>query len=179
MRIRHTAIAAVIVIGGLAAAASGGSSSSSGGNSSGGGSSSKNAVGIGTAAADGKFTFTVNTVQCGIPGVGDTANGLAVTLGVTAQGQFCKVNVTVANKGTEAQDLVSDNQYAFDDKGSKLSTSSDAEIYSSQDSVLFTNINPGNSVTGDLYYDIPTTATISKFEFHDSMFSDGVTVNNK
>ena len=175
MRIRHTAIAAVIVIGGLAAAASGGSSSSSGGNSSGGGSSSKTAVGIGTAAADGKFTFTVNTVQCAIPSVGDTANGL----GVTAQGQFCKVNVTVANKGTEAQDLVSDNQYAFDDKGGKLSTSSDAEIYSNQDSVLFTNINPGNSVTGDLYYDIPNTATISKFEFHDSMFSDGVTVNNK
>ena len=175
MKVRQIAIAAVLVVGGLAAAASGGSSSSSSGGSSSGGSSSAKAVGIGKPAADGKFTFTVNNVQCGIPTIGDTANGL----GATAQGQFCKVNVTVANTGTEAQDLSSDNQYAFDAKGSKFSTSSDAEISSNQDSVLFTTINPGNSVTGDLYYDIPTTDSITKFEFHDSLFSDGVTVDNK
>ena len=167
----------MVIVGGLAAAASGGSSSSSGGGgSSSGGSSSSSAAAatIGQPAADGKFTFTVNTVQCGIPTVGDTSYGL----GATAQGQFCKVNVTVANKGTESQLLSSDSQYAFDAKGSKFSTSSDAEISSDQESVLFTDINPGNSVTGDLYYDIPSTDSITKFEFHDSPFSGGVTVNN-
>ena len=177
MRWKNIGVASIAGLALFIGAASGGSdSSSSGGSSSGGsGSSSSDAVGIGKPAADGKFTFTLNSVQCGIPSVGDTANGL----GATAQGQFCKANITVANTGTEAQDFSSSSQYAFDASGKKFSDSTEADIYANSSQNILNGINPGNSVTTDIYYDIPTGSSIAKFEFHDSPFSGGVTVNNK
>jgi hypothetical protein len=155
--------------------ASGSSSSGSGGGSSSGGSTGgASTAKIGVPASDGKFTFTVNSVQCGIPSVGDSSIGLEAT----AQGQFCKVNVKVANTGSESQSLFASNQYAYDTAGKKLSVSTDAELYSQQTDVMFVDINPGNSVTGDLYFDIPAGDSITKFEFHDSAFSGGVSVSN-
>ena len=161
-----------------AAAASGGSGSSS---SSGGGSGSKSSgsststAKIGQPASDGKFTFTVNSVKCGIPSVGDTANGL----GATAQGQFCDVSLKVANTSTEGQDFSSSDQFAFSPSGSKYSNSTEAEIAAGVDQNILSGINPGNSITTDIYFDIPTGGSIAKFELHDSPFSNGVTVLNQ
>jgi len=160
-----------------AAGASGSSSGSSSSDSSSGSSSKSSAaaVGIGQPASDGKFTFTVNSVKCGIPSVGDTSSGL----GATAQGQFCAVNMTVKNTGTEAQEFLASSQYAFNAAGNKLEDSTDAEIWADQAQNVLSSINPGNSITTDVYYDIPTDSSITKFELHDGLFSGGVTVNNK
>jgi len=131
--------------------------------------------GLGQPASDGKFTFTVNSVKCGIPSVGDTANGL----GATAQGQFCDVNMTIANTSTQSQDFSASLQYAFSPTGSKYSYSSSGTIWATRAENFFAGINPGNSITTDVYYDIPVGSSIAKFQLHDGVFSNGVTVLNR
>ena len=42
--------------------------------------------------------------------------------------------------------------------------------------VLFEEINPGNTVKGRVYFDVPKNAKLVKIELHDSMFSGGVDV---
>ncbi len=179
MRVRELAISAVVVVGVWASVGSGGSSSSSTDTTSQGSDTPTTAAPadahIGTAAADGKFTFTLHSVRCGIPSVGDTTYGL----GETAQGQFCEVKLRVANTGTESQDFMSSEQKAFDSAGNQVDNNDMAEIAAGIDQNMFSGINPGNAIETTLYYDIAKGRTISKFEFHDSMFSDGVTVLNQ
>ena len=45
------------------------------------------------------------------------------------------------------------------------------------DSVSFNDINPGNTVRGELAFDMPAGHKAVKAELHDSAFSGGVTVN--
>ncbi len=42
---------------------------------------------------------------------------------------------------------------------------------------VFDEINPGNSTTGTIVFDVPDESTIVDAELHDSAFSGGVTVN--
>ena len=121
---------------------------------------------------DGKFEFTVKSVTCGVKAVGDQY------LGQKAQGQYCLVKLTVQNIGDEAQSLFADNQYLFDATGRKFSADSTASIYAgNQAQTIYQEINPGNSVTGTVYYDVPKTAKPAKLELHDSAYSGGVTIS--
>lgn len=53
-----------------------------------------------------------------------------------------------------------------------------AEMYANKDSQTFLEtINPGNSVTGVLVFDIAKDGRITSVELHDSSFSGGVTVD--
>ncbi|CCH80081.1 Mpr [Nostocoides japonicum T1-X7] len=131
---------------------------------------SKKGPGVGDKARDGKFEFVVRSVKCGIKEVGDQY------LGKKAQGQFCAVNLSVKNIGDAPQSMFADNQYAFDAKGRKFSADAEASMYDNQSQVLWEEINPGNSVKGKVYFDIPKGATLVKLELHDSMFSGGVKV---
>lgn len=178
-KLRNVGIMVVAAASVWAATASGGSSSSpTTGASGASGSTATTAAGtpgVGQPAGDGKFTFTVNTVKCGIPSVGDTASGF----GATAQGQFCDVTMKIANHGSVSQDFSASSQYAFSPTGSKYSYSSSGTIWATRAENFIAGINPGNSITTDVYYDIPVGSSIAKFELHDSPFSRGVTVNNK
>lgn len=131
---------------------------------------------IGSPVRDGKFQFTITSVTQA-KSVGDTANGL----GDTAQGQYTIVHVTVANIGTQAQTLDDSAQYVYDTSGRKydVSTSADIDLNSANgaDSVFLNDINPGNTVNGELAFDMPAGAKAVKAELHDSPFSGGVTVN--
>ena len=128
-------------------------------------------AGIGTKVRDGKFEFVVSSVKCGIAKVGESEY-----LQKKAQGQFCAVAMKVTNIGDEPQSMFADNQYAYDAKGRKLSADSEASIYDDSSQVLWEEINPGNSVKGKVYFDIPKGAKITKLELHDSVFSGGVDV---
>ena len=119
---------------------------------------------------DGKFEFTVKNVKCGISKVGNEY------LSTKAQGQFCAVQLTIANIGDEPQSMFSDNQKAFDAKGREFSADSEAAMYDDSSQVLWEEINPGNSVKGKVYFDLPKGAKITQLELHDSMLSDGVKV---
>ena len=128
-------------------------------------------TGIGTPVRDGKFEFVVNSIAPGGTTIGNKF------LNTTAQGEFVFVNVTVNNIGDEAQFLFADTQYAFDASGKEFSADSEAGIYLDEaQSALWEEINPGNSVTGTIIFDVPVGTTFDKLELHDSAFSGGVTV---
>ena len=123
-------------------------------------------------ARDGKFEFTVASVECGKPSVGTNEY-----LTKQAQGQFCLVNVTVKNIGSEAQTFDSSSQYLYDAANSKFSADGTASLYANpQGSTFLNQINPGNSVSGILVFDVPKDKTPVTAELHDSTFSGGVKV---
>ncbi|TKJ28391.1 DUF4352 domain-containing protein [Blastococcus sp. CCUG 61487] len=170
------ALVALIVI--IVIATSGGSddSASSGGNGSGDGGSSSGGsaaeAGLNEPVRDGKFEFTVNGVDCSKTTLGTGP------ISTQANGTFCLVSVRVENIGNEAQTLDSTSQVAYDAQGSKYSTDTEAAFYlDNAGSALFEQLNPGTGVDGTLVYDVPVGTTLTKLELHDSMFSNGVTVN--
>lgn len=174
---RHKILTVVLVIIGLGVivSASGSNSSSSNGNKS--STDQKNnkdvqTVKIGEPARDGKFEFTVKSIKCGIPNVGQQY------LTKTAQGQYCLLEVSVKNIGNEAQSLSSSNQYLFNPQGQKYSAD-DSATYTAAPSgnTWYDNINPGNSVEGSIVFDLPKDQTPTTAELHDSVFSNGVKVN--
>jgi hypothetical protein len=129
-------------------------------------------VGVGKAAKDGNFQFTVKKVQCGQSKIGTNPY-----LTKKAQGQFCTVTLTVKNIKTEPKMLSDSDQKAFVGAAS-YDADSEAGMYvnGNENSVLLNNINPGNAVTGKIVFDIPKGAKLTKLELHDSAFSGGVTV---
>lgn len=126
---------------------------------------------VGSTVRDGKFAFTVRSVRCGIAKVGTNPY-----LTKKAQGQFCAVALTVANIGKEPQSMFADNQYAFDSKQRKFSADTEASIYDDSSQVLWEEVNPGNSVKGTVYFDVPKGTKLATLELHDSMFSGGAAV---
>ncbi len=131
---------------------------------------------VGTAVRDGKFQFTITSVSQAKT-AGDTTDGL----GDTAQGEYTILHVTVTNIGSEPQTLDDSSQYVYDASGRKYEASTDADIdlnsSTGADSVFLNDINPGNTVKGQIAFDMPTGTKAVKAELHDSPFSGGVTVN--
>jgi uncharacterized protein DUF4352 len=130
------------------------------------------AAGIGTPVRDGKFQFTVTSVTSA-KSAGDSV------LGQTAQGQYAVVHITVTNIGSAAQTMDDSVQYVYDSQGRKFSADSTADLYANgtANSVFLNQINPGNSVHGLIYFDIPANDKAVSAQLHDSAFSGGVTVN--
>lgn len=172
-----TVILALVIIGGIAGAAGGGNKTTTNtDNSSGNTQKTDNkavVAKIGETARDGKFEYTVASVECG-----KTSAGTNQYLTKQAQGQFCFVNVTVKNIGNEAQTFDSSSQYLYDAANAKFSADSTASLYANPEGSTFLNqINPGNSVSGILVFDLPKDKTPVTAELHDSAFSGGIKVN--
>lgn len=129
------------------------------------------APGIGTAVRDGKFEFTVTSVETGVPSVGDQY------LSQEAQGQYVLVHMTVTNIGDEAQMFTGGNQQLTDTEGRTHESDSTAAIYLGDTNSFLTDINPGNAVEGVVVFDIPADAVPATLSLHDSMFSGGVEVS--
>lgn len=125
---------------------------------------------VGTPVRDGNFEFTVTKVQPGVASVGTDM------FGEKAQGQFLLVHVTVSNIGTEPQALMDSVQKVYDAQGRTFSPDSTAGLYLEDNEVLFTEVNPGNTVKGVLVFDMPKDAAPASIELHDSAFSGGVSV---
>lgn len=155
---------------------SGSSTSSSGGkNSSGSGSSGSAAPGIGAKVRDGKFQFVVASVSH-TKAVGDVAQGL----GDTASGKYTVLHLTVTNIGDQAQTLDDSAQFVYDARGRQFSASTSADIDgndSNSGGVFLNQVNPGGTVHGKVYFDVPKGDTAVRAVLHDSTFSDGVTVS--
>jgi len=129
---------------------------------------------IGQAVRDGKFEFTVTGFTCGKTSVGDNPY-----LMKQAQGQFCMLNLTIKNIGDQQQSLLSSDQKLFNAAGQEYSADDTATMYNSTDtaSTWYNDINPGNSVSGVIVFDLPKDQTPVSAELHDSAFSNGVKVN--
>ncbi|WP_346619215.1 DUF4352 domain-containing protein [Blastococcus montanus] len=127
--------------------------------------------GIGEPAADGKFNFVVNGVDCSTTQIGNQY------LNTTAQGQFCIVDVTITNIGDKAQSFFGDNAKLFNAQGQEFSADSGAGMYLEDSSSLYEEINPGNTLNSKVIFDVPAGTTPTAIELHDSSFSGGVTVD--
>jgi len=126
---------------------------------------------LGQTVRDGEFAFTVTAVTCGIAQVGTD-----VYLTQKAQGQYCRVSLNVENIGDQAQTMFARNQYLFDTKGRRFPADATANMYDDSTKLMFEGINPGNSIQGYFFFDVPRGTTVSKLELHDSMLSGGITV---
>jgi len=123
---------------------------------------------IGVEARDGDFTFVVTAVDDGPAIIGDA--------GVEPQGRFVFVTVTVTNHGDAPGSILGDYQYLIDAEGRRAGADSEATVHLDQARSLDAEINPGDSVTGILVFDIPVDAVTAGVELHGSASSDGVTV---
>lgn len=128
------------------------------------------APGVGDAVRDGKFEFVVTKVADGGERIGTKS------FGTKAQGRFVFVHVTVKNVGDAPQMFFSSAQPLFDAQGREFSSDTTAELYLDSADTIIGDINPGNSVTGTLVFDLPEDAQPASIELHDSLFSGGVSV---
>ncbi len=175
-----TAVGVLVLIGIIAAATGGGDTATNKGASSNSNNSQtaneqpkETVAKLNESARDGKFEFTVASVECGKPSVGTNEY-----LTKQAQGQFCLVNVTVKNIGNEAQTFDSSSQYLFDASEAKFSADGTASLYANpQGSTFLNQINPGNSVSGVLVFDLPKDKTPVYAQLHDSPLSNGVKIS--
>ncbi|MFT3662923.1 MAG: DUF4352 domain-containing protein [Gordonia sp. (in: high G+C Gram-positive bacteria)] len=128
---------------------------------------------LNTPVRDGKFEFTVTGVEAGLSVVGDNPY-----LQEKAQGQFVVVTMTVKNISDEPQSFSPGDQKLKDSSGRTFETDSTAQIaLGDSDIAVWDKINPGNTVTVKLVFDMPENARPASLELHDSLFSSGATVN--
>jgi hypothetical protein len=123
---------------------------------------------------DGQFEFSVVEVETGVTEVNQLPDN-EFWEGETAQGEYVLVTIEVENIGDSARTFSDFNQYAFDadDRRYEADTQAGWEANGGTD-VWLTDINPGNSVTGILVFDVSTGTELVKLELHDSAFSGGV-----
>jgi hypothetical protein len=157
--------------------ASSGSSGTSSGSRAADGASAAPAVAasgprIGSKARDGKFQFVITRIS-------HAENAGDSFLGEKAQGEYTVLHITVTNIGTVAQTLDDSAQYVYDSRGRQFSadTSADIDGNSSSGQVFLQQINPGDTVTGKVYFDMPKGVKAVRAALHDSMFSGGVKVS--
>ena len=132
----------------------------------------ESAPGIGSSVVAGNFTFTVNSLECGITGVGSDS------FGQKAQGEYCKINLTVANTGKEADYFSASNQKVMDAEGREFEADTGAMIYLEEgdDVWLGADINPGNSAEVAILYDMPVGVAPVTITLVDGFFGSGVEV---
>ncbi|MGW0503602.1 DUF4352 domain-containing protein [Micromonospora sp. NPDC003241] len=123
--------------------------------------------GIGDKVRGGDFEFTVKNVKCGISRVGSDF------LNVKAQGTFCKASVTVKNVTKSAQTFHADSALtAQDASGREFEPDGTAGIYGNSDAQGFLDkINPGNSVTANVYFDVPKGTKLKSITLDAGLFT--------
>lgn len=116
-------------------------------------------------ARDGRFTFVVTKMRR-TRHIGDSITG------TDAQGEFVVLTVNVTNHGKTAQLLDSSNQKLL---ATGKTYDADGNIFAESKAFL-NNINPGNSVTASIAFDVPRGTRPTQVVLHDSAFSNGVRV---
>lgn len=119
----------------------------------------------------GDLEFVIKKVTCGKTKVGSKyANK-------KAQGQFCFVTLTISNVGKEPSLFFEDNVTLYDDQDREFAADTEASIYHEPDATIFLEeINPGNTLKGDVVFDIPDDAKPARLELQDSFWSGAVVV---
>ncbi len=123
--------------------------------------------GIGDKVRGGDFEFTVKSVKCGISRVGNDF------LNAKAQGTFCKVGVTVKNVTKSAHTFHADGSItAQDGSGREYEADGTAGIYGNSDGQGFLDeINPGNSVTANVFFDVPKGTKLKTITLDAGLFT--------
>lgn len=127
---------------------------------------------LGEPVAVGDWEITVSSVGERTAQVGDEF------LSTDAQGEFLPVEVSLTNNGSSAESFFASDFVVIDAEGREFSYSSDASLYSGEAGLsILDEVNPGNTLSGYLYFDVAETADIQKVHIDDGWFSDPVEVN--
>jgi hypothetical protein len=128
--------------------------------------------GLGQAVRDGQFEFIVRTVTCG---QSTLDNG--ILLHASAQGQFCVVELSVRNIGTQPRRFADGAQQALGAQGQQYAADTGAGVVANGNGDAVWNVvNPGIAMEVKVVYDVPVGATIVALVLHDDPLSRGVTV---
>jgi hypothetical protein len=126
---------------------------------------------LGKAVRDGRFEFVVRHVDCARTTVG------VEHLKSTADGKYCVVTLSIRNIAGEPQIFLGKVQKAYDAAGTSYTEDAIASLYANQNTrTLLRKIDPGDSVTGKMVFDVPKATTLTTLELHDSYLSGGVEV---
>lgn len=124
--------------------------------------------------------FAVNDWSITITGVGERTDTIGDEfLNTQAQGVFLPVDLVVTNDGDSASYFFASDFVAVDDQDREFSYSSDATLYGAADGAvsLLDEINPGNSIEGRLYFDVPADAEVIALDINAGFLSDPVRVS--
>jgi len=132
---------------------------------------------IGVAVNDSGFNFVVNSFKCGEK---EITAGESLVSRATAQGQFCRLNITVTNNSDTVNNIRAYGQYLFNDNEQRFeydahATSTAAGNYIGAE--INDDINPGNSITADIVFDVPVESIPAIAELHGDTGSAGVRVS--
>ncbi|MGC4791742.1 DUF4352 domain-containing protein [Micromonospora sp. DT178] len=122
---------------------------------------------VGDKVRGGDFEFTVNSVKCGISQVGDSF------LNRKAQGVFCRVNISVKNVTKSAHLFHADGTVtAQDAAGREYDADGTAGMYGNNDASGFLDeINPGNSVRANVFFDVPKGTKLKTITLDAGLFT--------
>lgn len=127
---------------------------------------------LGEPVAVGDWEITVSSVGERTAQVGDEF------LSTDAQGEFLPVEVSLTNNGSSAESFFASDFVVIDADGREFSYSSDASMYSGEAGLsILDEVNPGNTLSGYLYFDVAETADIQKVHINDGWFADPIEVN--
>jgi hypothetical protein len=87
------------------------------------------------------------------------------------------VSITVRNTSKAPHGFSPGDQYVFDTQNRRFGNDAVAAINLQPDTSLYADINPGNSVSAQVVFDLPADALPDHIVLHDSMFSGGATVS--
>lgn len=124
--------------------------------------------------------FEVNDWIITITGVADrTATIGDGFLNSQAQGEYLPIELVVSNNGNSADYFFARDFVAVDDQDREFSYSSDATIYGASEGAvsILDEINPGNSIQGRLFFDVPADTEITALEINAGFLSTPVRVS--
>ena len=125
----------------------------------------------GSPARDGKFEFKIVGVSSAKTVSDPTGNPYMTT---DAQGVFVVVKLQITNIGDRPQNFFGQNQKLFDTSGRQYEPDSRADMYMNSGESIMGDINPGNSITREIAFDVPPDSRFTYLQLHDSMLSGGV-----
>jgi hypothetical protein len=132
---------------------------------------------IGQPADEAGFRFVVNSIKCGEKRI--SYNDGVIEHYAEAQGQFCRLNLTVTNIGNTANSTRHYYQHVLNAQGQKYDADSGATGRAASYDLgnpFDEDINPGNNITGDIVFDVPVGVTPTTAELHGNNDSLGVRV---
>lgn len=119
----------------------------------------------------GDFSFDVTGVRCGVPSIGPSG------LEQRAAGQFCLLDLKVTNNGGEPELFDSGAQRIHDTDGVAYAVADHAAVFlNDEDPNLLDEIEPGETVTGVLPFDLPLDARPGEATLRDGVSAPGVKV---
>lgn len=124
---------------------------------------------LGDTMVDGKAEFVVRSVDCGLQQIGTEPTVLSANEG----SQFCVVGITVKNRTDDPYTLFESGQRITTVHGDDVEAASYAGFVNDGDMQRFTSIPAGETVTGDLVFEISQDTAISRVKLNDDPFKSG------